>query len=66
VQLKVDRRFNRASCAAEQMVAAFAGWLKEAVNLDSFRDDLAAVVHEALEPTLMSAWINQRGGAGIR
>ena len=42
VQLKVDRRFNRARYDADQMVAAFAGRLKDTVNLDSVRDDLAA------------------------
>jgi len=59
VQLKVDRRFNRARYDADQMVAAFAGRLKDTVNLDSVRDDLATVVHRALEPTLMSVWINE-------
>ena len=40
-------------------MAAFAGRLKDTVNLDSVRDDLATVVHQALEPTLMSVWINE-------
>jgi hypothetical protein len=66
VQLRVDRRFNRASYDADQMVAAFAGRLKDTVNLDSVRGDLAAVVHRALEPTLMSVWINERRDVGIR
>jgi hypothetical protein len=59
VQLKVDRRFNRARYDADQVVAAFAGRLKDTVNLDSVRDDLASVVHEALEPTLLSVWTNE-------
>jgi hypothetical protein len=59
VQLKVDRRFNRARYDADQVVAAFAGRLKDTVDLDSVRDDLASVVHQALEPTLMSVWINE-------
>ncbi len=66
VQLKVDRRFNRARYDADQMVTAFAGRLKDTVNLESVRDDLAAVVHQALEPTLMSVWINQPRDAGVR
>jgi hypothetical protein len=61
VQLRVDRRFNRAQYDADQMVAAFAGHLKDTVDLDSVRDDLASVVHKALEPTLLSVWINERG-----
>jgi len=59
VQLKVDRRFNRARYDADQMVAAFAGRLKDTVNADSVRDDLAGVVHQAMEPTLVSVWVNE-------
>jgi hypothetical protein len=50
VQLRVDRRFNRARYDADQMVAGFAARLKDTVDLDSVRDDLASVVHQALEP----------------
>jgi hypothetical protein len=38
-------------------VAAFAARLKDAVDLASVRDDLAAVVHTALEPARVSVWI---------
>ena len=64
VQLRVDHRFNRARYDADQMVAAFAGRLKDTVNLDSVRDDLARVVQEALEPTQLSMWINEPRKAG--
>jgi MFS family permease len=57
VQRRVDRRFNRARYDADQTVAAFAGRLKDAVALDSVRDDLTAVVHQALEPAHTSVWI---------
>ena len=57
VQRMVDRRFNRARYDADQTVTAFAARLKDAVDLDSVRDDLAAVVQEALEPAHMSVWI---------
>jgi hypothetical protein len=60
VQHAVDRRFNRARYDADQTVAAFAARLKDAVDLDSVRDDLAGVVHEALEPAHVSVWISQR------
>jgi len=60
VQRVVDRRFNRARYDADAMVAAFAARLKDAVDLDSVRDDLAAVVHQALEPAHVSVWISQR------
>jgi hypothetical protein len=61
VQRAVDRRFNRARYDADQMIAAFAARLKDAVDLDSVRDDLAGVVQQALEPAHISVWVSQRG-----
>jgi len=61
VQRAVDRRFNRARYDAAQTVAAFAVRLKDAVDLDSVRDDLAAVVQQTLEPAHLSVWISRRG-----
>jgi hypothetical protein len=60
VQKAVDRRFNRARYDADQTVAAFATRLKDAVDLDSVRDDLAGLVSRALEPAHVSVWISQR------
>jgi hypothetical protein len=50
VQLRVDRRFNRARYDADRTVVAFAARLKDTVDLESVRDDLAGVVRQALEP----------------
>jgi hypothetical protein len=61
VQHAVDRRFNRARYDADQTVVAFAARLKDAVDLDSARDDLAATVEKALEPAHVSVWISQQG-----
>ena len=60
VQRAVDRRFNRARYDADKTVAAFAAQLKDAVDLDAVRDDLASVVQKALEPAHVSLWISQR------
>jgi hypothetical protein len=60
VQRAVDRRFNRARYDADQTVAVFAARLKDAVDLDAVRDDLASAVHQALEPAHISLWISQR------
>jgi hypothetical protein len=60
VQRAVDRRFNRARYDADQTVAAFAARLKDAVDLDSVRDDLAGVVQKALEPAHISLWVSRR------
>jgi hypothetical protein len=61
VQLRVDRRFNRARYDADQTVGAFAARLKDTVDLHSVRDDLTGVVHQALEPAHVSVWINEPG-----
>jgi hypothetical protein len=64
VQHAVDRRFNRARYNADLTVAAFASRLKDAVDLDSVREDLAAAVQQALEPAHISVWMNERGETG--
>jgi hypothetical protein len=64
VQHAVDRRFNRARYNANLTVAVFASRLKDAADLDSVREDLAAVVQKALEPAHISVWMNERGETG--
>ena len=61
VQRAVDRRFNRARYDTDATVAAFAGRLKDAVDLDAVREDLAGVVHGALEPAYVSVLISRSG-----
>ena len=60
VQRRVDRRFNRARYDAETTVVAFAARLKDPVDLDTVRDDLADVVHTALQPAHVSVWTSRR------
>jgi hypothetical protein len=57
VQTMVDRRFNRSRYDADQIIAAFAARLKDTMELDSVRADLAGVVHQALEPVHVSVWV---------
>ena len=59
VQRIVDRRFNRARYDADRTVAAFAGRLQDAVDLDTVTADLTGVVRTALEPAHMSLWIRE-------
>ena len=59
MQRRVDHRFNRARYDADQTVAAFAARLKDAVDLDAVRGDLARVVQEALEPAHVSVWTSR-------
>jgi hypothetical protein len=56
VQHVVDRRFNRVRYDADQTVAAFATRLRDAVDLDTVRADLLAVVNRAVEPAHISVW----------
>jgi hypothetical protein len=60
VQTIVDRRFNRARYDADEIIAAFAARLQDAVDLNSVRDDLATVIDQALEPAYVSVWISQK------
>jgi hypothetical protein len=59
----VDRRFHRGRYDADRTIAAFAIRLKDAVDLDSVRDDLTAVVHQVLEPAHISVWMTNAGSA---
>ena len=61
VQRAVDRRFNRVRYDGDRTVEAFAARLKDAVDVEAVRADLAGVVSQALEPTYVSVWTNQRG-----
>ena len=56
----MDRRFNRARYDADAALTAFAAGLKDAVDLDSIRDDLATVVHQAVEAAYVPVWISPR------
>jgi hypothetical protein len=60
VQRIVDRRFNRAHYDAEATVAAFAGRLRESVDLASIQEELAATVDQAFEPAHISVWVTAR------
>jgi MFS family permease len=61
VQRVVDRRFNRARYDADRIVTAFAGRLKDAVDLDSVTEDLAGAVDLALQPAHVSVWVSRPG-----
>jgi hypothetical protein len=60
VQRVVDRRFNRVRYDGDRMVEQFAAGLKDAVDLETVRADLAGVVSQALEPVHVSVWVNER------
>jgi hypothetical protein len=62
VQRLVDRRFNRARYDADEAIAAFAGRLAGAVDLDTVRADLLVAVGRALEPAQAWLWLGRSPG----
>jgi hypothetical protein len=57
LQRLVDRRFNRARYDAQATVADFGVRLRDAVDVDTVLDELAATAAQSLEPTLVSVWV---------
>jgi hypothetical protein len=57
LQRLVDRRFNRARYDAEALVAAFAARLRDAVDVETVLDELAATAVGSLEPAHFSIWV---------
>jgi hypothetical protein len=57
VQRFVDHRFNRARYDAEATVAAFAGRLRDTVDVDTVLDELAGAAARSLEPAHVTVWV---------
>jgi hypothetical protein len=62
LQAVVDRRFYRRRCDAQRIVQAFAGHLRDEVDLGRLDQELCAVVHETLQPAHVSLWLCPPGG----
>jgi hypothetical protein len=56
-QRLVDRRFNRARYDADATVAAFAGQLRDEVDLERVQRDLLDVVRRSVEPRHVAVWV---------
>jgi hypothetical protein len=59
VQRLVDRRFNRTRYNAERTVAAFAGRLRDEVDLEQLRAEILATVAATVEPSSVSLWLRE-------
>ncbi len=57
VKSVVDRRFNRARYDAQRTVDAFAGRLRDEVDITNVTADLDATIHAALGPTTLGLWM---------
>jgi hypothetical protein len=56
-QRLVDRRFNRARYDADATIAAFAGRLRDEVDLERVQHDLLDVVRRSVEPSHVAVWV---------
>ena len=61
VQTQVDRRFNRARYDAERTVAAFAGRLRDEVDLDEVSAEITATVSLTIAPAFVLLWLRGQG-----
>ena len=57
VQRLVDRRFNRARYDAEQTISAFAGRLRDEVDLEALEAEITATVSRTVEPVSVALWV---------
>jgi hypothetical protein len=57
IQHAVDRRFSRAAYDAQAAVEAFAGDLRQQIDLDLLSDRLLETVRETVRPRTASVWL---------
>lgn len=63
VQTAVDRRFDRARYDRQRTVDAFAGRIRDEVDLSTLRRDLVATTDDAVRPVTAAVWLRGSGGA---
>ncbi len=59
VQRFVDLRFNRARYDADRTISAFAGRLRDEVDLEQLRAEILATVSQTVEPSSVSLWLRE-------
>ncbi|HZJ51312.1 MAG TPA: hypothetical protein VFF07_10835, partial [Actinomycetota bacterium] len=57
IQAFIDRRFYRSKYDAEQTLADFSAKLRNDIDLDHLTTEMAAVVHDTLQPAHFSLWL---------
>jgi hypothetical protein len=66
IQAAVDRRFNRATYDAHRTALDFAEGLRDHVDLDSLRGDIADAVEKALSPSSIGVWLREPASSPTR
>jgi hypothetical protein len=59
VQLRVDRRFNRARYDAQEEVNLLAERLRAAVEMEDLVDEMISVVSRMLQPAAATVWVKE-------
>jgi hypothetical protein len=57
IQSLIDRRFYRSKYDAEKTLADFSAKLRNDIDLDHLTTEMAAVVHDTLQPAHFSLWL---------
>ena len=57
IQALIDRRFYRSKYDAEKTLADFSAKLRNDIDLDHLTTEMAAVVHDTLQPAHFSLWL---------
>ena len=60
VRRAVDRRFDRASYDGQRLADAFAGRLRDEVDITTVTADLDATIRAAVRPTTLGLWVRGR------
>jgi hypothetical protein len=63
IQEAVDRRFYRSRYDALRIADAFAGRLRDEVELDAVTDDIGHTVERTVRPALVGVWVRPTGGS---
>jgi hypothetical protein len=63
VQAAVDRRFDRSGYDAARTVEAYAGRLRDELDLATLTEDLQRVTARTVHPVATAVWLRSRGRA---
>jgi hypothetical protein len=57
IQAFIDRQFYRSKYNAQQTIADFSAKMRDEIDLNSLTSEVAAVVHDTLQPAHVSLWL---------